>query len=553
MKTKIKRSLISFSVLALFAIIFGNSQTQPAKAEVNDLFAHLKFDNDTLDSVGDNNFFLRGTTSFSNDVAPVTGSITSLYLDGGIESQALGGFELFNGWAGGTVSFWMKLDSATTQTWSNNSNHDLIFKYNILQTRVFKDATGQLKLMTSHSNGTSFGTWITSSASLPTDTWIHVATTHTGTTASIYFDGQFVNSGSTGKTLGSASTDTFEISTYDGGFSGYIDDFQVYNRAINQAEIAELASGTGTPPQTFTITSSASAGGTISPTGNVSIVEGNSQTFTISPNSGYQTSNVLVDGVSQGVVSSYTFSNVTANHTISAEFTLLPPTSHTITATAGTGGSISPLGSVVVTEGNSQTFTISPNSGYQTSNVLVDGVSQGVVSSYTFSNVTANHTISAEFVVNTPTEGTFEIDNQFITGLQNPTAMAFAPDGRLFVTEQAGAVRIITPEGQLLPTPFLVTTNMRSDEERGLLGIAFDPDFVNNNYIYIFYTENSLGARLSRFTANGNTVVPNSELILLEYYNISGNHRGGDIHFGPDGKLYLSLGDAGEPLNSQDR
>src|SRR3990167_10616240 len=387
MKTKIKRSLISFSVLALFAIIFGNSQTQPAKAEVNDLFAHLKFDNDTLDSVGDNNFFLRGTTSFSNDVAPVTGSITSLYLDGGIESQALGGFELFNGWSGGTVSFWMKLDSATTQTCSNNSNHDLIFKYNILQTRVFKDATGQLKLMTSHSNGTSFGTWITSSASLPTDTWIHVATTHTGTTASIYFDGQFVNSGSTGKTLGSASTDTFEISTYDGGFSGYIDDFQVYNRAINQAEIAELASGTGTPPQTFTITSSASAGGTINPTGVTNIIEG-----------------------------------------------------------------------------NSQTFTISPNSGYQTSNVLVDGVSQGVVSSYTFSNVTANHTISAEFVVNTPTEGTFEIDNQFITGLQNPTAMAFAPDGRLFVTEQAGAVRIITPEGQLLPTPFLVTTNMRSDE-----------------------------------------------------------------------------------------
>jgi glucose/arabinose dehydrogenase/PKD repeat protein len=144
----------------------------------------------------------------------------------------------------------------------------------------------------------------------------------------------------------------------------------------------------------------------------------------------------------------------------------------------------------------------------------------------------------------------FEIDNQYVTGLQSPTAMAFAPDGRLFITEQAGVVRIVSAEGQLLPTPFLTLPSFRSDEERGLLGLAFDPDFASNGYVYIFYTPDNT-SRLSRVTANGNVVVANSEVVLLEYYNYSGNHRGGDIHFGSDGKLYLGLGDAGNPGESQ--
>ncbi|MBI2037318.1 MAG: PQQ-dependent sugar dehydrogenase [Candidatus Magasanikbacteria bacterium] len=706
MKSKVARVLGGLVISVLSLVVFFNVYNPSTEAAVSGLVAHLKFDNDSLDSVGPNNFVLRGTASFSPLVAPVSGSVTSLFLDGGIESQALGGDALFNGWTGGSVSFWMRISGATASTWANSTDHDLFFKYQVLQTRVFKDETGQLKLMTTHSNGTPFSTWITSSASIPTDTWIHIATTHTGTTASIYFNGQPVGTGSTGNTLGIASADIFEISSYDGRFAGYIDDFQVYNRAITQAEAAELANATGTPPvQTYTITSAADSNGSISPSGSVVVNSGSNQTFNITPNSGYQISSVLVDGVSQGAVSSYTFTNVTANHTISASFSAIPPTSHAITATAGANGSISPSGSVVVNDGANQVFTITPNSGYQIADVLVDGTSVGAVSTYTFSNVTTNHTIAASFSAIPPTssvitasagangaispsgsvvvtngtnqtfnitpnsgyqisdvlvddvsqgvistytftnvntnhtisasfsqipqstytinasagaggtispngtvtvaagssqtfsittnagyiiasvlvngssvgpvssytftnvnsnqtisatfttapgdEGTFQIDNNYITGLTNPTAMAFAPDGRLFVTEQAGAVRIITPEGQLLATPFLVTTNMRSDEERGLLGIAFDPNFATNNYIYIFYTENSQGSRLSRFTANGNVVVPGSELILLEYANISGNHRGGDIHFGPDGKLYLSLGDAGEPLNSQ--
>ena len=149
-------------------------------------------------------------------------------------------------------------------------------------------------------------------------------------------------------------------------------------------------------------------------------------------------------------------------------------------------------------------------------------------------------------------EGTFQIDNQFITGLRSPTGMTFAPDGQLFVTEQAGVVRVIAPGGQLLSTPFLTLSNVASAGERGLLGLALNPDFTSNGYMYIFYTPNSPAlSRLSRVTANGDVAVASSLVTLLEWPNSYSNHRGGDIHFGPDGKLYLAVGDAGAPTNAQ--
>jgi hypothetical protein len=111
---------------------------------------------------------------------------------------------------------------------------------------------------------------------------------------------------------------------------------------------------------------------------------------------------VLVDGTSVGAVTTYTFSNVTANHTIAATFAA---NTNTITASAGTGGSISPSGAVSVSYGASRTFTITPNSGYRVANVFVDGSWLGALTSYTFNNVTANHTISASFV----TAGTYAI------------------------------------------------------------------------------------------------------------------------------------------------
>ena len=146
---------------------------------------------------------------------------------------------------------------------------------------------------------------------------------------------------------------------------------------------------------THTITASAGAGGTITPSGAVVVNQGSNQTFTIAANAGYTIANVVVDSVSQGAITSYAFTNVTADHTISATFNAVP--THTITASAGAGGTITPSGAVVVNDGSNRAFTIAAGSGYTIANVVVDSVSQGAITSYTFTNVTTDHTISATF------------------------------------------------------------------------------------------------------------------------------------------------------------
>ena len=143
----------------------------------------------------------------------------------------------------------------------------------------------------------------------------------------------------------------------------------------------------------YTITATAGTNGTISPAGSVEILQGWSQTYTIEPLLGCAITSVIVDGAAQGAITSYTFSNVSANHTISATFS---PIIYTITASAGTGGTISPSGTTNLTYGQSQTYTITPNSGY-VANVVVDTVAKGSISSYSFTNVVANHAISVTF------------------------------------------------------------------------------------------------------------------------------------------------------------
>src|SRR5439155_24383684 len=110
-----------------------------------------------------------------------------------------------------------------------------------------------------------------------------------------------------------------------------------------------------------------------------------------------------------------------------------------------------------------------------------------------------------------------------VTGLSAPTALAFAPDGRLFILEQGGNLKV-AQSGQSAAAQIL-HINLRSDGERGLLGIAFDPQFFSNGYIYLYYTA-STGSknpptdptnRVSRFTVAGNTVDPNTETIILNW------------------------------------
>ncbi len=134
----------------------------------------------------------------------------------------------------------------------------------------------------------------------------------------------------------------------------------------------------------------------------------------------------------------------------------------------------------------------------------------------------------------------------------DPTAMAQAPDGRIFITEKYGAVRIVE-NGILLPDPFLLLS-VDNFNERGLSGIAFDPDFSQNSYIYLYYTVASAGNnRLVRVRALGNYAIPGSEEVLLEIAPMAGNvHNAGAMVFGPDGKLYLGVGEGSESIKAPD-
>ncbi len=139
-----------------------------------------------------------------------------------------------------------------------------------------------------------------------------------------------------------------------------------------------------------------------------------------------------------------------------------------------------------------------------------------------------------------------------VVSLQAATAMCFAPDGRLFVCTKDGTVRIVK-NGALLNSPFLTLT-VDQNGERGISGITFDPNFNSNHYVYIYYTATSptIHNRLSRFTANGDAVVAGSEFTLLDAETvINVFHNGGGLGFGPDGKLYLSMGEDNKPNNAQ--
>ncbi|MGH7245025.1 MAG: PQQ-dependent sugar dehydrogenase [Phycisphaerales bacterium] len=144
------------------------------------------------------------------------------------------------------------------------------------------------------------------------------------------------------------------------------------------------------------------------------------------------------------------------------------------------------------------------------------------------------------------------------------TAMAFSPDGKLYTLEQTGAMRVFQGSGttwtQVAPSNNFFTGSLLtvdSNGERGLLGIAFDPDYSNNHYLYCYYTATTPAThnRISRFTANaaGTQVVAGSEAVIMDLDNLSTatNHNGGAIHFGPDGKLYVSVGENANGANAQ--
>lgn len=144
----------------------------------------------------------------------------------------------------------------------------------------------------------------------------------------------------------------------------------------------------------------------------------------------------------------------------------------------------------------------------------------------------------------TPAAATVPADfdkTEVVSGLDTPTAFRFAPDGRIFIAEQGGAIRVV--ENGVLRSAPLATLPTANTDERGLLGIELDPNFATNGYLYAAYTHADNMDRLSRFTVTGYTLDLGSEKVLLAS-NQQANvfHHGGEVRFGPDGKLYWALG-----------
>ncbi len=284
-------------------------------------------------------------------------------------------------------------------------------------------------------------------------------------------------SGATSVSLTAVSNSNSTFTGWGGACSGTANPCTV-NVNSSQSVTASFAL------KTFTLTASAGTNGTISPSGSVTVNYGGSQTYTITPATGFNVANVLVDGVSVGAVTSYSFSSVTAGHTISATFsaitsadaytlsvskigdgqgnvsnnpagktfkkgtkvtlTATPSSNSTftgwggacsgtastctvttntnlsvtasfslkkynITAVAGPNGLITPSGITTVSYGTNQTYNINAASGYQISGVMVDGVTVGTVSSYSFRNIQANHKISASFTSKTNNASTHSL------------------------------------------------------------------------------------------------------------------------------------------------
>lgn len=138
-----------------------------------------------------------------------------------------------------------------------------------------------------------------------------------------------------------------------------------------------------------------------------------------------------------------------------------------------------------------------------------------------------------------------------VTGVSGPTAIAFTPDGRMLITQKSGSLRVWN--GTLLPTPALTLSLCPGSEntERGLLGVAVDPNFVANRRIFLFYTTSTCVNRVSSFTffataGQENQIDPASEEILIDNMpSPAGNHNAGDLQIGKDGNLYVSIGEGG--------
>ena len=355
--------------------------------------------------------------------------------------------------------------------------------------------------------------------------WIHIAFVHSGGILYAYKNGTFVSS------LASGNSNSYYFSAgygYYAGFNGIIDEARAWSVGLSGATIAQFFNkevtashpdysalklywkfneGTGTTTAdasgngrtgtlqngptwvvsdfplympTFTIAASTGANGSISPSGNVVVDSASNKTFTITPNANYHIDSVIVNGVYAGTMSSYTFTNVLSNQTIVAKFA---PNALTISASAGENGSITPSGNIAVSYGANQSFTISANAGYHIDSVTVDGTNVGAVSSYDFTNVIVNHTITAVFAINTYTLTVNAVNGTIV---KNPEQANYNHETQVILTAIPNiGYHFVEWSGDLISTENPDTITMSGNK-------TVTANFVINTYTLSVLAENGM-------------------------------------------------------------
>jgi len=252
--------------------------------------------------------------------------------------------------------------------------------------------------------------------------------------------------------------------------------------------------------QTYSIAASAGSGGAISPSGTTQVNESGSQTYTITPAAEYHVVDVLVDGISVVAVSSYSFTNVTANHTIAASFAVTVST-YSIVSSAGIGGAISPSGTTQVNGSGFQEYTITPGAEYHIADVLVDGTSVGAVSSYSFTNVTANHTIAASFAIDT-----------YSIVASAGSGGAISPSGTTQVNGGGSQEYTITAEAEYHIADVLVD----GISVGAVSSYSFTNITANHTIAAVFDEQDETAPRVTNYSPEANSIqIPLNHLVIL--------------------------------------
>lgn len=251
----------------------------------------------------------------------------------------------------------------------------------------------------------------------------------------------------------------------------------------------------------YFITTSAGDGGAVEPDGAITVEHGGNVTFTMIPEAFHHVEDLKIDNVSLGPLVEYTFTNVNESHTIDAGFAI---DTYTITATAGEGGSITPAGDIEVAHGSNQMFTISANNGFHIDTVLVNGISVGAVSSYSFHNVSIGNTIEAIFAADTPVIGVSSDNIDFgavpIEGRSDRIRLYVANEGT--GTLEVGSLSFVGAHA----SDFVITLDNVSE--------TLIPPGTSEAYVELVFTPENTGLRNTQLLLPSND--PDTPLLSLQ-------------------------------------